>query len=131
MQKICDNLKNSPKTMVEVLDSPDDICIACPNLSGEKCVGRGEDAESRIRNKDLAVLETLSLKPGSLIPAEEVFARTAAEFAGRIENLCANCDWLSLGWCAEGLANRAMSKRLGDRGPCDTAGHDFTSEGAQ
>lgn len=74
----------------------------------------GDDAEQRIRGKDSIVLEALSLKPGDQFPAEEIFARTADEFTGKVEELCANCDWRLLGWCAEGLVNRAMALRLGD-----------------
>lgn len=110
MQKIHRRLKESPQTVVEVLNSADDICAACPNLSHGRCSKDADGGVTSIVEKDSAVIERLALAPGASLPAGELFSRTADAFGSGIGDLCSSCSWMPLGWCEAGLKNRTMSE---------------------
>jgi uncharacterized protein len=109
MQSVQSFLAASPDALVEVIASPDDICSACPHFFADRCCHNGEDSESRVSAKDRAILSCIGFSCGKTFPAKELFSRVANEFTGEIVNMCPSCEWLSLGWCAEGLQNRIMS----------------------
>ena len=109
MQAILDELRETQGVMIQVTDSPDAICAACPYLLGEACM-RDSDGNG-ISSKDKEVLRRLSLAPGDFAMAGEVFARTAEAFAGRLNELCSECSWYVLGFCAEGIRKKALSSK--------------------
>lgn len=108
MQTIRDRLIESPELQVEVLISPDMICESCPNLSDNKCIGAGEGSEAHISAKDAFVLSSLSLEAGAVVSAGQLFAETANAFCTGLADVCSKCEWHGLGWCDDGIRNRAM-----------------------
>lgn len=86
-------------SLLELASGPDDICRVCPKLSDGRC------GSSRISSKDASVLDMLSLQPGNVISAKEVYDRVAAAISVEdVSRICSRCKWLGLGYCTEGLA---------------------------
>jgi hypothetical protein len=98
MERIKKLLLDSPGEEIELLASPDDLCAKCPNLLEDTC--RHEDS---VRNKDMAVLDKLSVTPGSRASAVYAFEKAQRVLAPCLEELCSSCEWLQLGYCKEGL----------------------------
>lgn len=90
---------------VQVLISPDDICVVCPYLDGKHC-RRDENLPVR----DRTVLNKLSITPGQVVPAGELFELVVERFRDGLEEICSNCQWFHLGWCEEGIREKARLK---------------------
>ncbi len=116
MHSICDRLKSSPDMLVQVLDSPDDICASCPHVSNARCVRSGDESEDRISRKDAAILHILDLAPGDRLTARELFTLASERFGeDGLRGVCGSCRWFGFGWCEQGIRDRVML-----RGPADT-----------
>jgi hypothetical protein len=98
MERIKKLILDSPGEEIELLASPDELCTKCPNLDGDRC--RHEES---VRNKDLAVLDKLSIQPGSRTTAVYAFSKAQRELAPCMEGICGSCEWLQLGYCKDGL----------------------------
>ena len=106
MSRIVDGLSSSPETAVEIVDHPDDICPPCPFIKETGCSEKGPQSEERVRKRDRDVLERLGLSPGASLPWSEVLNRIGDSISrDDIRELCHDCEWLSLGFCIEGLDN--------------------------
>lgn len=100
-------------TEVIVVDGPDRLCEACPNLAASGCTLHGEGTEATIVRQDRDVLRRLGLAAGETVPWGEILARIrVAVEPGDLDEICGTCPWLPLGHCREGLARlRATSRR--------------------
>ena len=97
-------LTEHPEAMVEVLDSPDAVCGACPHRQPVGCILNGDRSEEEMRDQDHVVLKTLGLQVGSRVPWREVLDRIrAAVHAADLITICGHCRWLPLGFCREGI----------------------------
>lgn len=107
MAVIHTRLQSHPKTRVRVTDSPDLFCAACPNLKESEPVGctlRGPDFEQHIVSQDRQVLDLLGLRVGQEITWAEVLQRIGSRARGEmLDGICGDCQWLSLGYCKEGI----------------------------
>lgn len=109
MEAVRRRLRSEPALIVEVLDSPDDICAACPHMSEGHCARNGDPSEGRISRKDNAVLQVLGLAPGDRIAASELFALASERFgATGLRDICGSCRWFGFGWCEQGIRERTM-----------------------
>jgi hypothetical protein len=115
MWVVRDRLRDSPNLRVKVLDSPDDICAACPHLADGRCRRKDDESEPRVREKDRSILQRLSLAPGDVLPAGKLFDLAAGTFSDGLDEVCSTCRWFPLGWCAAGLRSRVM---CGEPGGC-------------
>jgi hypothetical protein len=96
-------LQSQPETRVLVTDSPDHFCAACPNLK-EGCTLRGPDFERHIVSQDRQVLDLLGLRAGQELTWAEVLHRIGSRARGEmLDGICGDCQWLSLGYCKEGI----------------------------
>jgi hypothetical protein len=92
------------QTPVQILDSPDDLCAACPNLAGGGCTLGGPDHEDHMRRQDREVLRRLGLTARTVVPWRRILERIAGSVRGNdLPAICTTCPWLPLGWCAEGI----------------------------
>jgi len=100
-------------TQVTVLDEPDDLCAACPNLKASGCALHGEGTEKGIVHQDRDVLARLGLMAGQAVAWGEILARIRASVRpDDLDAICGTCPWLPLGHCKEGLARlRATRSR--------------------
>jgi hypothetical protein len=93
-----------PKIPVRVVVEPDAICAACPNLAPSGCRLRGEGSEAGMKEQDQDVMRRLSIAPGEVLSWEEILRRIAASVSpGMLTEICGDCPWLPLGYCAEGI----------------------------
>ena len=91
-------------TEVTVLDAPDALCEACPNLTGAGCALHGPGTEAGIVHQDRDVLRRLGLEAGARATWGEIVRRIAARVApDDLDDICGRCPWLPLGHCKAGL----------------------------
>ncbi len=109
MAAIHTRLQSHPETRIRVTDSPDHFCAACPNLK-EGCTLRGPDFEQHIVSQDRQVLDLLGLKAGQEVTWAEVLQRIGSRARGEmLDGICGDCQWLSLGYCQEGIERLRVS----------------------
>ena len=111
MSNIVGQLRSCPETLIQVVSKPDDICAPCPFLKQGGCQERGLESEEVVRNRDHAVMEKLNMMAGDKVTWAEVENRIRSSISPEdLDWICHDCQWLPLGYCAEGL------KRLRDIG---------------
>lgn len=104
MQAIQDALKAAPERRVALVDRPDRICDACPNLADGGCTLGGPDHEAHMRDHDREVLRRLDLPAGVAQPWSEVLTRIGGRIRGAdLDAICTTCPWLPLGVCRESV----------------------------
>jgi hypothetical protein len=97
-------LSDHPESLVEILDSPDAVCGACPHRQPVGCTLNGDRSEEEMKHQDHVVLQTLGLQAGSRVRWQDVLDRIRASLHGDdLPSICGNCRWLSLGFCREGI----------------------------
>lgn len=98
------DLAENPDQHVEVVDSPDAVCGACPHKAPSGCAVDGEGAEEGMTRQDRHVLERLGLTVGHRLRWRDVLARIRRSLSGDdLPGICGACRWLPLGYCREGL----------------------------
>jgi hypothetical protein len=103
MTRIVESLDSG--TEVTVLDEPDALCAACPNLADMGCTLGGGNAEPGIAAQDREVMRRLGLEAGATVQWGEIVERIRSNIApGDLDSICGTCPWLSLGHCRDGLA---------------------------
>ena len=106
MTKIHRQLTNHPEQPVLVLDSPDSICLQCPNLKSQRCNLHGPDSEEFMMAQDVDVINRLGIRRGEILPWEEILNRIAHRLKGEmLVEICGKCPWLPLGYCKDGVKN--------------------------
>jgi hypothetical protein len=99
-------VEQHPDLVVEVVDSCDVICVACPNMQDGKCFKTGLKYNEKVKCIDGRVMERLGIRPGDRFKARELYALVKEKIRpGDIKDICQGCDWLNLGFCPRGLAN--------------------------
>ncbi len=98
------HLAENPDQDVEVVDSPDAVCGACPHKAPSGCAIDGEGAEEGMKMQDRHVLELLGLRAGERLTWKHALARIRRSVSGKdLPGICGSCRWLPLGYCREGL----------------------------
>ncbi len=87
---------SEPGLEIEVVEGADDICAACPHLSGDRCL-KGEEKASRI---DERALRRLGLSLG-IATYPEIDKALGTVGPDDILDICSDCDWLEMGYCAK------------------------------
>ena len=84
-------LRKSENTTVQLTDSPDDICKACPNLKGNICENTAQN--SNIISMDREVLKNIDSKKEH--DALELFEKIDSTFNSKesVSKICSNCSW--------------------------------------
>ncbi len=104
MAAIHRSLADRPETTVEVLDSPDAVCGACPHRHPIGCTLNGDRSEEEMRDQDHEVLRRLGLKVGDRLGWQDILTRIRIAVSGEdLPSICGSCRWLPLGYCREGL----------------------------
>lgn len=108
MTQVVNRVFKQPDTMIELTNSCDSICSACPHQSDGVCA-KSETSSAKIESKDMAILSHLGYTPGICLKASDAYAKIASklnpeDICGRF---CKRCRWRDLGYCAEGLAELA------------------------
>ncbi len=97
-------LADHPGVLVEVLASPDAVCMACPHRHPSGCTLNGERSEEEMIEQDHEVLRRLGLKVGERLRWQDILARIRTSVTGDdLPSICGSCRWLPLGYCREGI----------------------------
>jgi hypothetical protein len=97
-------LAEHPESVVEILDSPDIVCGACPHRRLAGCTLNGSESEHEMARQDHAVLHRLRLRVGDCISWQHILERIHASIhPDELSVICGNCRWLPLGFCREGI----------------------------
>jgi len=103
MTDVVDSLAKDD-TEVTLLDEPDALCAACPNLEDEGCALHGAGTERRIVHQDRDVLRRLGLQAGETRRWSEIVDRIREHVRpDDLDAICGSCPWLPLGHCKAGL----------------------------
>lgn len=89
---------------IEVVEGADDVCLACPHLSENQCVHKG-DADQEIRRLDSNALELLVVRPGEKVKWGEICLKVKSAPGAWFLAFCLGCDW-------EGLCQREQKQRM-------------------
>ena len=105
LARISKDLAGNLEATVEVLDTPDAVCGACPHEAGSAgCTLNGPQSEVTIRDQDGAVLTLLGLHPGEKTTWATILDRIRTSISGDdLPKICGGCRWLSLGFCSSGI----------------------------
>jgi uncharacterized protein len=118
-------LREDPDQPIRLVDGPDRICDACPNLGPAGCTLGGPDHEAHMHAHDREVLRRLGLAPGSPTTWREVLTRIRGSLRGAdLAAICTTCPWLPLGVCAssvDALRNDAPASDVEDGRAADGA----------
>ncbi|HEU4686102.1 MAG TPA: DUF1284 domain-containing protein [Nitrospira sp.] len=108
-------LNHHPDAWIEVIDSPDSICAACPHQAASGCTLNDDRSEEEMKRQDGVVLERLGLQPGSRLRWREILDRIRRSVRGDdLPALCGTCRWMPLGYCREALDGMGQSGSSGD-----------------
>jgi len=104
MDEIIRKLDNKQDILIKVVDSVDNICAMCPNNIEGEC--KEEEYPGSVKEKDRTILEVLEIKTGEVFSYQEITNRIKEKMTEeKMEDICKNCQWFSLGYCLEGLKN--------------------------
>jgi hypothetical protein len=97
-------LTDFPEKLVEVIQRPDHICIACPNLKSNGCHLNGPGSEEEMKKQDQEVMGRLGITDGTVLPWREILSRISERIGGGdLAGICGSCRWLPLGYCKKGV----------------------------
>ncbi len=103
MGKVVEKLSSNSTLLITVIAECDIICASCPHNKGNKCLKRA-DSERKVKPRDLEVLQRLGFEVGAQMPAGKAWARIREKLTVKdVAEICRDCEWLELGYCAEGL----------------------------
>jgi uncharacterized protein len=104
MAAIHQRLADDPSQRVEIMDSPDAMCGACPHLLPTGCSLHGEESEPHMQAQDHDVLARLGIHAGDRVPWADILDRIRTSLTGEsLTHICGQCRWLSLGYCRDGI----------------------------
>ncbi|MBI2843756.1 MAG: DUF1284 domain-containing protein [Armatimonadetes bacterium] len=94
---------------VEIVPGGDDICGACPHLN-DRCSDNG--SRPKTEDKDALILRLLALRTGDRMAPAEIHRRIVKSIAPEdLSVICANCQWLPLGYCEDGLERLVLCQK--------------------
>jgi uncharacterized protein len=109
MNNIVEELRSHHNASVMLVVGPDLICAGCPHHGQGKCL-READSEEKCIALDIKIMEKLGLEPGTLLSSSEARIRLREKITCEdMAELCCDCEWWPLGYCAEGLENLRSS----------------------
>ncbi len=89
---------------VTVVDRPDVLCDACPNLVASGCALHGEGSERGIVSQDQDVMRRLGIDAGATHTWSDIMKRIRQSVRpDDLDSVCGSCPWLPLGHCKEAL----------------------------
>jgi hypothetical protein len=102
MARLVDRLGGSPDTEVQIVTGADDVCAACPHMSGGIC----NRHDKLVADLDVSVRSRLGFDDGHRATWSEILQSIRDNIDPfRLEDVCEGCSWLDLDYCTNGLAD--------------------------
>jgi hypothetical protein len=103
MGKVAKELHLNSTFPITILTECDVICASCPHNKANKCRKKA-DSELKVRARDWEVLQRLGLETGTQLSAGATWTKVKERLIpDDLVEICQGCEWLELGYCAEGL----------------------------
>lgn len=107
MTRLHQNLRENPKTLIQLVKGPDQLCEKYPNSGAYHC------QDENIYERDAAILEKVGLKLGQILKWEDIESCIRKLVVpSDIQILCETCSWRSYGVCEEGIREIHEGKGL-------------------
>lgn len=98
MTKVHEQIRQYPKTLIEIVNGPDCLCDKFPKDGDYHCENKN------IYDRDSAILQMLHLQIGQIVTWEEIENRLRKYVTPSvIETVCQTCSWKPFGVCEEGM----------------------------
>ncbi len=93
LRAVISDIKAFPSRPLELVSQCDVICASCP--SKRECTAQESTVSRRIKSMDLAVMEKLKIKEGTVMEADEAFSLVNSQLANisEINDVCGTCKW--------------------------------------
>jgi len=107
MTRLHQILRNNPKTMIQLVKGPDQLCEKYPNSGEYHC------QNEQIYERDAVILDKMNLKIGQILKWEDIESRIQKHVVpSDIQVVCETCSWRSYGVCEEGIREIHEGKGL-------------------
>ena len=102
MRDLQERLREEPTARIRLVDGPDLLCEACPNIGPDGCTLGGPNHEAHMRAQDTVILQRLGLQVDVTYPWSAILQRVRKRISGEdLPSICTTCPWLPLGVCSE------------------------------
>ena len=101
MTRLHQTLRDDPKTWIQLVEGPDQLCEKYPNQGKYHCL------DKNIYKRDSVILEKLGFKIGQILRWEEIEAHIRKHAVpSDISTVCESCSWRFWGlWVGEKSRN--------------------------
>ncbi|MDC3414483.1 DUF1284 domain-containing protein [Aquibacillus sp. 3ASR75-11] len=107
MTRLHQTLRDNPKTLIQLVKGPDQLCEKYPNLGEYHC------QNNTIYERDAAILEKMELNIGQILTWKDIESRIRKHVTSLdIRIVCETCSWRSYGVCEEGIQEILEGKGL-------------------
>lgn len=107
MTRLHQTLRHNPKTRIQLVRGPDQLCENYPNSGEYHC------ENDNIYERDAAILEKLGLNIGQILVWEDIESLIRKYIVpSDIQIVCESCSWRSYGVCEEGMKEIIEGKGL-------------------
>ncbi|MFF2447379.1 DUF1284 domain-containing protein [Neobacillus sp. NPDC058068] len=107
MTRLHQILRNNPKTLIQLVKGPDELCEKYPNSGEYHC------QNDQIYERDAVILEKLNLRIGQILIWDDIESRIRKHVVpSDIQVVCETCSWRSYGVCEEGIREIHEGKGL-------------------
>jgi hypothetical protein len=107
MTHLHQTLRDHPKTWIQLVKGPDQLCEKYPNSGEYHCQKR------HIYERDSVILEKLGLEIGQILNWKDIEASIQKYVVpADIQTICETCSWRSYGVCEEGVQEILEGKGL-------------------
>lgn len=107
MTRLHQTLRDNPKTLIQLVKGPDQLCEKYPNSGEYHC------QDDIIYERDAAILEKIGLKIEQILNWEDIEFRIRKQvIPSDIQVVCETCLWRSYGFCEEGIQEILEGKGL-------------------
>ncbi len=107
MTHLHQTLRNNPKTFIQLVKGPDQLCEKFPNSGTYHC------QDDNIYERDAVILKKMGLEIGQILMWEEIESRIRKFVVpSDIQMVCETCSWRSYGICEEGIQELHEGKGL-------------------
>lgn len=107
MTQLHQTLRNNSKTLIQLVNGPDQLCEKFPNSGEYHC------QDINIYERDAVILKKMGLEIGQILEWEEIESRVRKYVVpSDIQIVCETCSWRTYGVCEEGIQEIHEGKGL-------------------